>query len=693
MTDLATLGLAIDSKPVQDASAALQDFKKDAKAAEDQATKTSQAFEKSTGVTIKYAKSTGGVWEWNDRIKTKADELTAIQAKQALATDRAARALEREAVAARAAAAALHARRIADMQQGLGQVVDAGLSAGGLGSLGVGAAALTGGVGALAVVAGVLATELIQWGVQALITANKTKTLDEATDEHAKTVKELGVNYGDAGKMAEDFGKKSELALAAAERRARAVLQIAQATELANVNSQLDSRLSDLPAWLQSGNVNLVFEPFREAIEDLQNGIREGNPDFQRFQERIQQIAETNPGTLQKWADQLFRITDAAAQAAAQLAGVNGQLGALGSGKGDRLGGAGAMDAAQAQFDFLVDMERRMGTAFNAIDPNRLPKVDPADRAAERERNAYRDLIKTANDRLAQMRLEAETAGLVGIKADALRFKLDLLNDAQDKGRKITPAQRAEIEKLGEQYEKLAEQVSRAELATELLFERDQLLRSATDQNIASTLRGAGLPVDFDSYEAALIRTNERLREVRDLAQGFFADFASGLERGESLWDSFAQAGLNALSRIADKLIEMATDELIAGLLGSLLGGGVGGFNPTAGGFADMLGFADGGYTGGRRGKAAGIVHGEEFVVNADATRRNRPALEAMNNNQPMGGMMGGIVSAPQYHIDARGAQRGVGEEIAMALERYDRGSVQRLARDFPQLRKRTGMV
>jgi hypothetical protein len=47
---------------------------------------------------------------------------------------------------------------------------------------------------------------------------------------------------------------------------------------------------------------------------------------------------------------------------------------------------------------------------------------------------------------------------------------------------------------------------------------------------------------------------------------------------------------------------------------------------------AGMAGFEEGGYTGnfGRK-EVAGIVHGQEFVVNAEATARNRPMLEAMN--------------------------------------------------------------
>lgn len=44
------------------------------------------------------------------------------------------------------------------------------------------------------------------------------------------------------------------------------------------------------------------------------------------------------------------------------------------------------------------------------------------------------------------------------------------------------------------------------------------------------------------------------------------------------------------------------------------------------------IGFEQGGFTGnGARNQPAGIVHGQEFVVNADATARNRSMLESMN--------------------------------------------------------------
>jgi tape measure domain-containing protein len=62
---------------------------------------------------------------------------------------------------------------------------------------------------------------------------------------------------------------------------------------------------------------------------------------------------------------------------------------------------------------------------------------------------------------------------------------------------------------------------------------------------------------------------------------------------------------------------------------------------------SSAAGFQDGGYTGnGGRDQVSGVVHGQEFVVNADATARNRELLESMNRGQR-------VVTAPNAVRDA----------------------------------------
>ncbi|MDQ2084801.1 hypothetical protein RA307_31870, partial [Xanthobacteraceae bacterium Astr-EGSB] len=67
-----------------------------------------------------------------------------------------------------------------------------------------------------------------------------------------------------------------------------------------------------------------------------------------------------------------------------------------------------------------------------------------------------------------------------------------------------------------------------------------------------------------------------------------------------------------------------------------------------------LLGFARGGYTGDRgRQAVSGVVHGQEFVVNAQATARHRPLLEALNDNRLPGYQDGGYVGPPPSNVVA----------------------------------------
>lgn len=97
-------------------------------------------------------------------------------------------------------------------------------------------------------------------------------------------------------------------------------------------------------------------------------------------------------------------------------------------------------------------------------------------------------------------------------------------------------------------------------------------------------------------------------------------------------------------------------------------------------------GFYTGGYTGnGARGQAAGVVHGQEFVVNASATARNRETLEAMNRgyspttqNQSSGPVVSVIVNnnAPDTRTTQRERDTPNGKEIEVTIERVVAGNI-----------------
>ncbi len=167
-----------------------------------------------------------------------------------------------------------------------------------------------------------------------------------------------------------------------------------------------------------------------------------------------------------------------------------------------------------------------------------------------------------------------------------------------------------------------------------------------------------------------LVTENQRLTETyreqleqqrfnRQTFTGFFSDLNNNIRQGQSFWEAFGNAGERALNRILDRMVDLAANQAFD----QLFGGAGGGFSPAAGTGLGSIGlppalartfspqfqaaasgnatglFQSGGYTGsGPRNQPAGIVHGQEFVVNAAATQRNRAALEAINSGANVSG-------------------------------------------------------
>jgi lambda family phage tail tape measure protein len=215
-----------------------------------------------------------------------------------------------------------------------------------------------------------------------------------------------------------------------------------------------------------------------------------------------------------------------------------------------------------------------------------------AEKAAKAAAKRYAGIVRDANQFIASQTVEQSTIGLTTEAANRLRYEQDLLNKAQDAGVKVTGAQRSELSWL-------ARGMAAAEAVT-------------------TKLRAA---YDF----------------TRDTIKGFASDLRTSLANGEGWWQSFANAGLNALQKITDKLLDMALDQAINSLfrniLGPLLGGMFGGGSSVlSGGLA--LGM------GGIGHNAVGNVFSAGNVIPfANGTVVNRPTLFPMANGGT--GLMG----------------------------------------------------
>jgi len=143
--------------------------------------------------------------------------------------------------------------------------------------------------------------------------------------------------------------------------------------------------------------------------------------------------------------------------------------------------------------------------------------------------------------------------------------------------------------------------------------------------------------------------------------------YAQSLSQASQQSQQFAQQAFQGIGQQFSSVLQggkFSFRKLLGGFIGGLFQGGsqspLGqlfrrGIPHAGNGFGAQgiqgrpFGFMSGGYTGnvGRR-QVAGVVHGREFVAHADATRRNRAALEQMNRTGKLpnqGGNMNVVVN------------------------------------------------
>lgn len=338
---------------------------------------------------------------------------------------------------------------------------------------------------------------------------------------------------------------------------------------------------------------------------------------------------------------------------------------------------------------------------------------------AEKLAEKYNDILLSSESFIASQMAERDALGLSRESAAALRFEQEMINKAIEAGIKLTPAMTAEIRSYAAAMAEAEQELKATRLQQDLLFERSQLGRSSVDQKIASTMRGAGLDIDFSSPVADAIRFNEQLSNTRDLLEGIASDITSGIKDaladGKLEWAELGNIAMSVLQRIADKLIEMATDQLISSLISMVTGGIGGGFgggiSSTA--MSAVMGGAGGLYANGAAFSQGNVIPFANGGVVSSATMfpmsggrtgvMGEAGAEAiMPLKRGPDGRLG--VSAPKgasapsqntyaptYNIDASNSANPeeTRRQVTSALKEYDKGNYQRWLSAQAQARKR----
>lgn len=455
-------------------------------------------------------------------------------------------------------------------------------------------------------------------------TDSKAKTADDAIKSHVDTIASIKDAYGVAADGLGEYVKKSQAEAAAAARQNLKVQQ-----EFAkSVTSEFNKLLGVLQARTGgASDIATRFKPFTDAIREFRKSVADGAPDFIKLRTQIEAIVATDPEGLRKLADEIINGSSAAADAERRVKSAKDVIDGLGEVASGQVSGVSGLttalnELASIAVPALTDAERALNAYRKAVEaaqgaedrraaskiydetikrigdqnptvvnpdgrtvPVPIPSAKPiqlgdepdkkAETAAQRAANAYRDLVKSADDRIAQLQLETELTGEYGIQTDAARFRLELLQQAEDKGRSLSAEQRAEIEKKVELYSKYSQALAQAKLHQDLLDDSAFAGLSKQEQAVKLRLRSYGLDEDLGGNNAAMIRNRFQQEELSDLTQSFLSEFSSGiLTGGKSIGESFADAVKNAAANAMQKSLDSLFEQIGNALASALLGGG-----------------------------------------------------------------------------------------------------------------------
>ncbi len=489
---------------------------------------------------------------------------------------------------------------------------------------------------------------------QYVASASEVKSADEILKGHAETIALLKDRYGEAASGLREYVNEgmSGTVVDIRDRLKDARDSIVDAAGARSTYSTF------IQPFVGSTDAKIVSD-YRNAFIELRKSIREGEPDLLKFRDAMARIADNPdvPEKVRKLAEEMREFDPEVVKVARSIPGMVQQLDLIEK-SADRQSraiarlGEALRDLSKIAVPALTEIEqveeayqRARSNAANREDrddayrareaalkriadqnptvtnsdgnttnvpiPGQKPvtlgdKPDAeskkAETAAQRAANAYRDLKKSADDRIAQMQMETALLGKFGVEADAARFALDLLQQSEDKGRSLSDAQRQELAQKVELYRQYSEQLAKAKLAQDLLEQRRYNSMSAQDQQVYTTLKQYGLSTDLNSQEAGQIRQSLRDEAFRDDIKAFASDFKNNLlNSGGDIGKAFAMSLQNALLDQASKMWDNLIQQVFGGVsapgnsgggisaVGAAIFGG-GGSGKSSGGAVDLAG-------------------------------------------------------------------------------------------------------
>jgi hypothetical protein len=261
---------------------------------------------------------------------------------------------------------------------------------------------------------------------------------------------------------------------------------------------------------------------------------------------------------------------------------------------GDRYGSFSPTGNASQLQQALQNRSAALTGTKTTADPNVLKDQI----AKEQQRLALLGPLANAEDAVKAKQLEINAAALngVGISRDQAKAVLDVTR-AQAEMSRVQEQAALGITRTAEATKAMNDNLQ--SLITRKLLDPNNpqeyaaalntLTKQMEDLSDQAKVAGAALPQlqqAMNDATSARKQLDGLAVEAMSVNRGLFVEFGQQLRQGASAWEAFKSAGLNALGKLADKLMSMAADNLFAKAFGGSSGGlaslfGLGGSGST----------------------------------------------------------------------------------------------------------------
>jgi hypothetical protein len=437
----------------------------------------------------------------------------------------------------------------------------------------------------------------IDWGGEKSeeVLKKEAELIDAVTQKWGEALPALKAYNDERNKVASGKDIKEAAGIAAEEQWAELRKQVSDVniefTDMASRLAQLGKdemavgnlqrSFNDLASGIEDGTASA--ELAKKVQDELLALVKDGaNPEIAAFAKTFEALGkaiETASGKASQFKTEAAVLVDLVKQL-----GPLGQLGPVLSGDGKFLINANDQQNYRAQQEanknpLIESNGRMMGVPTPESKPVQLGEEaekasKKAETAAQKAKNAYRDLLKSADDRIGSLKLETELLGEYGAATDAARFRLDLLQQSEDKGRSLSPEQKAAIEEKVAAYGKYSEALAQAKLQQDLLDSASMRGLSDQDQKVKQTLRQYGLPEDMGGKNAGDIRKQLQLDEITSASDAFIDNLTGALlSGGEDIGKELGKVVLNALLDSAKTQISGILKQVFGALMFGVSGG------------------------------------------------------------------------------------------------------------------------